>query len=90
MYRDPEFFKELSKLVKKILPLIQPVVKNSFLPDSFKEYPNLTIGNSGFPSISNYPSIIDISKFFRPGYNGQKPQIDLTDYSFDIPGMLTT
>jgi hypothetical protein len=80
MPQNPEFFKQLSILVKKVLPLIDPAIKKAFLPKDFDDYPALSFGKNGFPSISKYPSRVDISRFFYPAYNGAATEIDLEKF----------
>lgn len=80
MVKNQLVFETLSSLTEKILPLIDPSIKDAFLPDTIKDYPSLKYNESGFPIISGYPSRIDVSKFFKSPYQGKKPAIDLKDY----------
>jgi hypothetical protein len=74
------FFLKLSNLVKKVLPLIDPAIKNTFLPKDIDNYPVLSKDKTGFPSISHYPSRKNISQIFRSPYSGREPEIDLTKF----------
>jgi hypothetical protein len=80
MLKNSSIFDTLAELTQKVLPLVDPCIKNAFLPDTIKDYPNLTYKESGFPSISGYPSRVDISRFFKPPYSGKRPAIDLTEH----------
>jgi len=80
MYKNPEFFEQLSALTKNVLPLIDPAIKRAFLPKQFDKYPNLEYSKTGFPQISNYPSRTNIFHFFHPPYQGKDPEINLKNF----------
>ena len=80
MHTPPDFFRKLSALIKKVLPLIDPAVKQAFLPKVFDDYPTLKYNDQGFPSISKYPSRVEISGFFHPGLRN-KSELDLTKFA---------
>jgi hypothetical protein len=77
MFKNPDFFEHLCNLLPKILPYIEPAIKERYYPTEFSDYPNLGHNENGFPTISKYPLKIDISQVFRPLYSGQEPAIDL-------------
>lgn len=77
MYRNDSLYNQLITFLPKVLPLIHPAIKDSFLPRELKDYPVLSYNANGFPSITSYPSKVDISVFFRPPYNGAPPKVDL-------------
>jgi hypothetical protein len=80
MIRNLDVFQKLCQLVKKALPLIETAKEGAFYPDKISKYPNLETAKSGFPSISLYPSPIDISRFWRPRYEGSTAEIPLHDF----------
>lgn len=89
MLHHQSFFDHLVAFVPKVLPLIDPAVKNSYYPRTFDNYPNLSFGDNGFPKVSLYPSKVDVSDFFRSGYNGRKAVIDLYDFD-EYPAIIET
>ncbi len=74
-------FDLLVVLLPKVLPLVEPAKTKSNWPKSFDKYPNLSYRDNGFPTITTYPTKIDVADFFRQGYGKQKPIIDLNEIS---------
>lgn len=81
MYINPSLHQLLISLIPKVLLLIEPTIKDTFLPKSIDNYPVLAYKKNGFPSISYYPSPIEISQFFKAAYAGAEPKIDLNKFS---------
>jgi len=77
MYQNQSLYQSLTTFLPKVLQLINPAIKDSFLPKELKDYPVLSYKENGFPSITTYPSRVDISLLFRPPYNDAPPKIDL-------------
>lgn len=80
MFRNQKLYIGLVSLIPQILPLIDPALRAKYLPSAIKDYPNLSYKENGFPSISNYPSKVDVGNLFRDGWGGQKSTIDLKDH----------
>ncbi|RNL52775.1 HEPN domain-containing protein [Pedobacter jejuensis] len=77
MYRNDSLFTQLIDFLPKVLPLINPAIKDSYFPTTLNEYPVLKYQSNGFPGISNYPSRVDISNLFRPSYGNTPPKVNL-------------
>src|SRR5690554_2680602 len=86
MVQNESLFKHLSDLAKIVLPLIPPAIQSSFFPSMVDNYPNLKYKESGFPEILTYPSIIDVSQFFR-SYGNSVPKIDLDSFPEFVTAM---
>ncbi|RZK25266.1 MAG: hypothetical protein EOO43_05955 [Flavobacterium sp.] len=80
MFKNEPLFQALTTFLPKVLPLINPAIKDSFLPRELKDYPVLSYKKNGFPSFTSYPSKPDISAFFRPPYNDAPPKINLETF----------
>jgi len=79
--KNEQFFKALCRLAEQVLPLIQEKVSTAYYLSRLKDYPEIAYKDSPFPEISTYSEKPDIANFFNKGYNGRKPDIDLSDYS---------
>ena len=78
MFNNQKFYEGLLTLVPQILPLIWPALTAKYFPSEIKDYPTLKYKENGFPSISYYPSKLDVGKLFNDAWNGKPPTIDLT------------
>jgi len=69
----------LSTQLIKVLPLIGPSIKTSFLPLEIDDYPALSYSHAEFPSINVHRAKPDVTQFFR-SYGNYEPKINLQNY----------
>jgi hypothetical protein len=80
MAKNYQLFEALCNLLPKVLPRIQPALKEKYFPSEIKNYPNLSYNEKGFPAISSYPLKLDAGNLFRDGWQDRKPTINLKEF----------
>jgi len=80
MIQNNYIYSKLVSLLPQVLPLIKPALNDMYFPSEIKDYPTLSYDkNNGFPSISTYPSKVEVGNAFRKSHR-DKPPVDLTDF----------
>lgn len=80
IYKDNVLYENIKALTQELIPIISKAKLNAFYPRYVDKYPNLSYSKSGFPSISHYPSIVDISQFLVYDRFKNPSGINLNDY----------